>query len=46
MADAWHQSRKLARALKRHEGWELVITRRGQGVQIKGLTWIVERSFA
>jgi putative transposase len=47
MADAGHQGRKLARALKRHEGWELVITKRGQrAFQIKGLTWIVERSFA
>ena len=30
MADAGHQSRKLARALKRHEGWKLIITKRGQ----------------
>ena len=47
MADAGHQSRKLARALKRYEGWSLVITKRGQrAFKIKGLTWIVERSFA
>jgi putative transposase len=47
MADAGHQSRKLARALKRHEGWDLVTTRRGQrAFKITGLTWIVERSFA
>jgi putative transposase len=47
MADAGHQSRKLARALKTHEGWSLVITKRGQrAFKIKGLTWIVERSFA
>jgi len=47
MADAGHQSRKLAHALKRHEGWELVITKRDQrAFKIKGLTWIVERSFA
>jgi putative transposase len=40
MADAGHQSRKLARALKRHEGWELVITKRGQrAFKVKGLTW-------
>jgi hypothetical protein len=26
MAAAGHQSRKLARALKQHEGWELIIT--------------------
>ncbi len=47
MADAGHQSRKLARPLNRHEGWSLVITKRGQrALKIKGLTWIVERSFA
>ena len=47
MADAGHQSRRLARALKRHEGWELVITKRGQrAFKITGLTWIVERSLA
>ena len=47
MADAGHQSRKLGRALKRHEGWSLVITKRGQrAFKIKGPTWIVERSFA
>lgn len=47
MADAGHQSRKLARTLKQHEGWKLVITKRGQrAFKIKGLTWIVERSFA
>ena len=47
MADAGHESRKLTRHLLRHEGWKLVITRRGQrAFKIKGLTWIVERSFA
>jgi transposase len=47
MADAGHQSRKLARALKRHEGWRLVIVKRRQrAFKITGLTWIVERSFA
>lgn len=36
MADAGHQSR-----------WGLIITKRGQrAFKIKGLTWIVERSFA
>jgi putative transposase len=46
-ADAGHQSRKLARALKDDEGWGLVIIKRGQrAFKIKGLTWIVERSFA
>ena len=47
MADAGHQGRRLARALKRHEGWELVVTTRGQrAFKVKGLTWIVERSLA
>jgi transposase len=47
MADAGHQGRKLARALKRREGWRLVITKRGQrAFKITGLTWIVERSLA
>ena len=47
MADAGHQSRKLARDLLRHDGWRLRITHRGQrAFRIKGLTWIVERSFA
>jgi putative transposase len=47
MADAGHQSRKLTRALKRHEGWRLVIVKRGRrAFKITGLTWIVERSFA
>jgi hypothetical protein len=47
MVDAGHQSRKLARALRRHEGWQLVISRHGQrAFKIKGLTWIVERRFA
>ena len=47
MADAGHQSRKLTRALRQHDGWRLVITKRGQrAFKIKGLTWIVERSFA
>ena len=47
MADAGHESRKLARHLMQHEGSALVITRRGQrAFKINGLTWIVERSFA
>jgi hypothetical protein len=28
MADAGHRSRKLAHALRRHEGWRLVIIER------------------
>ncbi|MDQ6678052.1 MAG: transposase, partial [Acidobacteriota bacterium] len=47
MADAGHQSRKLARQLMRQDGWKLVIVKRGQrAFKITGLTWIVERSFA
>ncbi len=47
MADAGHESRKLARELKRHEGWRLLIVkRRERAFKITGLTWIVERSFA
>jgi transposase len=47
MADAGHESRKLARQLLRQDGWKLVIVKRGQrAFKITGLTWIVERSFA
>lgn len=47
MADAGHQSRKLARQLLQQDGWKLVIVKRGQrAFKITGLTWIVERSFA
>jgi len=47
MADAGHDSRKLARELMREAGWKLQITKRGQrAFQITGLTWIVERTFA
>ncbi len=47
MADAGHQSRKLARQLLQRDGWKLVIVKRGQrAFKITGLTWIVERSFA
>lgn len=47
IADAGHQSRKLARRLLRDAGWKLQIVKRGQrAFKITGLTWIVERSFA
>jgi putative transposase len=47
MADAGHQSRKLARQLWQQDDWKLVIVKRGQrAFKITGLTWIVERSFA
>jgi putative transposase len=47
MADAGHESRKLARQLRRDDGWKLqIIKRRQRAFKITGLTWIVERSFA
>ena len=47
IADAGHQSRKLARALRQHQGLQLRIVRRRQReFKITGLTWIAERSFA
>ena len=47
IADAGHQSRRLARALMREEGWKLqIVKRRQRTFKITGLTWIVERSFA
>ena len=39
--------RKLAQQLMEDAGWKLQITKRGQrAFQVKGLTWIVERTFA
>lgn len=47
IADAGHESRKLARHLMRQDGWELqIVKRRQRAFKITGLTWIVERSFA
>jgi transposase len=47
IADAGHESCKLARTLKQHEGWQLrIVKRRQRAFKITGLTWIVERSFA
>jgi putative transposase len=47
IADAGHESRKLARQLLRDNGWNLQIVKRKQrAFKITGLTWIVERSFA
>ena len=47
IADAGHESRKLACRLLRDAGWKLQIVKRGQrAFKITGLTWIVERSFA
>jgi putative transposase len=46
IADAGHESRKLARQL-RCDGWSLQIFKRKQrAFKVAGLTWIVERSFA
>jgi transposase len=47
IADAGHQSRKLADHLLRQDGWKLqIVKRRQRAFKITGLTWIVERSFA
>lgn len=47
IADAGHESRKLARKLKAYAGWRLVIVKRKErAFRITGLTWVVERSFA
>src|SRR6202043_389840 len=47
IADAGHESRKLARTLKQDQGWQLrIVKRRQRAFKITGLTWIVERSFA
>ena len=47
MADAGHQSRRLARELERRDGWRLVIVkRRERSFRVTSLTWIVEHSFA
>jgi putative transposase len=47
MADAGHESRKLARELLRQNGWKLqIVKRRQRAFKLTGLTWIVERSFA
>ena len=47
IADAGHESRKLARTLQQNQGWQLrIVKRRQRAFKITGLTWIVERSFA
>jgi putative transposase len=47
IADAGHESRKLARQLMHHDGWKLQIVKRKQrAFKVTGLTWIVERTFA
>ena len=47
IADAGHQSRKLARQIMGDDGWKLqIVKRRQRAFKITDLTWIVERSFA
>jgi putative transposase len=47
IADAGHESRKLARQIARDAGWSLqIVKRRQRAFKITGLTWIVERTFA
>jgi hypothetical protein len=47
IADAGYESRKLARTLMQHQGWQLrIVKRRQRAFKITGLTWIVRRSFA
>jgi hypothetical protein len=47
IADGGHQSRRLTRELLKQAGWTLqIVKRRQRKFKIKGLTWIVERSFA
>jgi putative transposase len=47
VADAGHESRKLARHLEEHDGYALqIVKRRQRAFKVTGLTWIVERSIA
>ena len=47
IADAGHESRKLASELLGENGWKLqIVKRRERAFKITGLTWIVERTFA
>jgi putative transposase len=47
IADAGHESRKLAQQLRRENGWKLQIVKRTQrAFKAIGLTGIVERTFA
>ncbi len=46
IADAGHESRKLARELMTKEGWELqIVKRRQRAFKITGLTWIGRTQF-
>jgi putative transposase len=45
IADAGHESRKLARQILHENGWKLqIVKRRQRAFKTTGLTWIVERS--
>ena len=47
IADAGHESRRLARLVFEYAGWSLqIVKRRQRAFRIAGLTWIVERTFA
>jgi putative transposase len=47
LADAGHESRWLARLLYGYASWQLQVAKRHErALKIKGLTWIVERTFA
>jgi putative transposase len=47
IADAGHESCKLAQQLMQDNGWKLQIVKRKQrAFKVAGLTWIVERTFA
>ena len=47
IADAGYESGKLARHIKKHEGWRLrIIKRHRPGFEIVGPNWIVEQTLA
>jgi transposase len=47
MADAGHESCRLARLLRSYADWDLpIVRRRERALTIVGITWIVERTFA
>jgi putative transposase len=47
IADAGHESRRLARLLHGYAGWQLqIVKRRERAFKITGLTWIIERTLA
>jgi transposase len=46
IADAGHESRRLAALLWNYADWDLqIVKRRQRAFRITGLTWIVERTF-